>query len=87
MKKESKKSKPAPYMKCRGLYVFLENSKLDFGSVPKLAFLRQAQTWVLSQGTRSKSSLRIVTQKSIRPDFCIQKIDKQLIIKKIPNFG
>ncbi|MCB9326453.1 MAG: hypothetical protein H6571_22130 [Lewinellaceae bacterium] len=28
---------------------------------------RQAQTWVLSRGQPSKSTLRIVTQKSIRP--------------------
>jgi hypothetical protein len=67
IQKEPKKSKPALYMKCRGLYVFLDNSKIDFGHAPKLAFLRQAQTWVLSQSQRSKSSLRIVTQKSKRP--------------------
>ncbi len=66
---------------------FLDNSKLDFGHAPKLAFLRQAQTWVLSQSQRSKSSLRIVTQKSIRPFSLAGKIENQPFTRKILNFG
>ncbi len=73
---------------------FLDNSKLDFRPrtqtcqpTGRLAFLRQAQTWVLSQSQRSKSSLRIVTQKSIRPFSLAGKIENQPFTRKIPNFG